>query len=1025
MSLMRPLAALICLSVISVCHAVGDTESTTPPLGLRHNNPRLTAFTGADVVVAPGRLLEDAMLVIRDGRVVAVALDAAIPEGATVIDLTGKRVYPGFIDPYTEYGLNRVGPLNPEKEELAPKYAGTRVGANAWNDAIHAEREWVAQFVPDADEAKAYLARGVTSVQSVKQDGIFRGMGFVTSLAQGLPNDVVLVPHSLQFAAFDKGSSQQSYPSSLMGSIAIVRQTLLDANWYRWAHAAYARGEGDERPEFNRAIEALAVNEAPIVFETNDELSLLRAARALRELSVQSIHVGSNLEYARIEQIAALDQPIILPVAYPAAPPVTTEDAAADVTLADLRHWERAPYNPSVLDAHGVRFAFTGHGLEGEKADFLGNVRRAVRRGLPPDAALAALTTVPAQLCGIADQAGTLEPGRRADFFIASGDVLTEPAEIFSVWIDGELAEEFLPVDQSDFRGSYRLKFDGREHRLKIRGKLAKLKGELKRGEDSAKLEGIETGRHGLTFHASLSELGTHGTVRFELKERDGALTAEVWMPGGTRTAASLRRDEDEKPEPEDEDEERLRLVSSLTRPNVAFGYAAPAEQESVLIRGATIWTAGPDGVLSESDLLVQDGRITRVGSSLDPPEGAQVIDARGKHVTPGIIDEHAHIAIARGVNEGTSAVSAEVRIGDVLDSDDISIYRALAGGVTTAQLLHGSANPIGGQAQVIKLRWGAPPEEMKFAAAPPSIKFALGENVKQSNWGDHQKTRYPQSRMGVESIMRDAFTAAEEYARAWDDYAGAPERRVIPPRRDLRLDALLEILRGERFVHCHSYMQAEILMLMRLAEEFGFTIQTFTHILEGYKVAGEMAEHGTTASSFSDWWAYKFEVYDAIPYNTCLLIDRGVVTSVNSDSREVMRRLNTEAAKSVMYCGTEPEKAIKLVTLNPAIQLRIDDRVGSLEPGKDADFVIWNGDPLSIYSKVEATWVDGARQFDLETDAMLREANLKERRALIQKVLDSPAESDKKNTEPNGHSAIKAEPAWNCEDVEDVWRRQ
>jgi len=392
-----------------------------------------------------------------------------------------------------------------------------------------------------------------------------------------------------------------------------------------------------------------------------------------------------------------------------------------------------------------------------------------------------------------------------------------------------------------------------------------------------------------------------------------------------------------------------------------------------------------------------------------------RVLDAAGKHLTPGLIDEHSHVAISHDVNEGTHAVTAEVRIGDVTNPDDINIYRALAGGTTILRSLHGSANPIGGQAQVIKLRWGSSPEEMKYVKAPPSIKFALGENVKQSNWGEQFTVRYPQSRMGVETIIKDAFQAALEYEKAWDVYnsIGSSQRqRTVPPRRELQMDALLEVLQSRMFITCHSYVGTEILMLIRLAEEFGFTVQTFTHVLEGYKVADEMAAHGSGGSCFSDWWAYKFEVYDAIPYNTCIMHDRGVVTCVNSDSPELGRRLNQEAAKSVTYCGMSPEEALKMVTINPAILLRVDEYVGSIKVGKEADFVIWNGNPLSVYSHPEQTWIEGRRYFDMVQDHRMREQVRHEKAQLVQKVLTSKSGSKsdkdvKKDDDELGQSQV------------------
>jgi imidazolonepropionase-like amidohydrolase len=361
------------------------------------------------------------------------------------------------------------------------------------------------------------------------------------------------------------------------------------------------------------------------------------------------------------------------------------------------------------------------------------------------------------------------------------------------------------------------------------------------------------------------------------------------------------------------------------------------------------------------------------------------------------------------------------VRIGDVIDPDDINIYRQLAGGVTAAHLLHGSANPIGGQCQLIKLRWGAEPEELKFEGAPATIKFALGENVKQSNWGDRFTRRYPQTRLGVEEIMRDAFQAALEYEAEWQRWRALPERerqRSIPPRRDLQLEALLEILRGKRLIHCHSYVQSEILMLMRLAEQFGFRVNVFTHVLEGYKVARELARHGAGASTFSDWWAYKFEVYDAIPYNPAIMHEQGVLVAINSDDAEMGRRLAQEAGKSVGYSGISEEEALKFVTLNPARMLRVDHRVGSIEVGKDADIVLWSGPPLSTRSVVEQTYVDGRCYFDRVRDEQLRQRDAQLRQQLEQRALQALRQG-----EPPAASKEQRRRLYHCEDNDDELR--
>ena len=404
---------------------------------------------------------------------------------------------------------------------------------------------------------------------------------------------------------------------------------------------------------------------------------------------------------------------------------------------------------------------------------------------------------------------------------------------------------------------------------------------------------------------------------------------------------------------------------------------------EVVVVRDATVWTSADDGVLEEADLLVRDGRIVAVGRDLDAPDDAHVIDARGKHVTAGLIDTHSHIAVVGSVNEGTNSTTAEVRIADVLNSEDGRIYEQLAGGLTSSHVMHGSANAIGGQCQAIKLRWGGTPDDLVLEGARKTIKFALGENPKRSNWNPPPgvERRYPRTRMGVEDVIRERFAAAVDYVRTreqWDSDRGPY------PRVDLQLEALAEILADERDIHCHSYRQDEILALMRLMEEFDGRVAVFQHVLEGYKVADEMAEHGAAGSTFADWWAYKFEVYDAIPHGTTIMDDRGVLTTVNSDSPDLARRMNTEVAKSVRYGGTSEERSLNMVTINAAAQLGADDRIGSLEAGKDADFVVWSHHPLATRAVAEQTWIDGALYWDHDRERARREAVDAEREALI-----------------------------------------
>jgi imidazolonepropionase-like amidohydrolase len=405
-------------------------------------------------------------------------------------------------------------------------------------------------------------------------------------------------------------------------------------------------------------------------------------------------------------------------------------------------------------------------------------------------------------------------------------------------------------------------------------------------------------------------------------------------------------------------------------------------KQQNVLIKNATIWTNEKDGILSNSDVLIKNGKIAAIGKNLSDA-AAKIIDGTGKHLSAGIIDEHSHIAGTGGINECSQSVTSEVRIGDIIDPEDIDIYRQLSGGVTSSHILHGSCNTIGGQTQLIKLRWGANAEQLKFADADPFIKFALGENVKRSY--SNSSNRFPDTRMGVEQVLTDAFTRARDYE------AMGPGKR-----RDLELDALVEIMYKKRFITCHSYVQSEITSAMRVAEKFGFRVNTFTHILEGYKVADKMKAHGANASTFSDWWGYKMEVVDAIPQNAYLMQKVGLNVAINSDDGEMARRLNQEAAKSVKYTDMSEEDALKMVTLNPAIMLHVADKTGSIKTGKDADLVLWSDNPLSIYAKAEKTIVDGIVYYDIEKDKLLREGIAKERARLIQKMIGAKKGGEK-----------------------------
>ncbi|RUO78875.1 amidohydrolase [Idiomarina tyrosinivorans] len=1006
----------VCGVILALVSSPSKADQTARVNGITDNTPSFVAFQNATIVMQPGQTVEHATLVIRNGLVEAVQRNNQAPQGARIIDATGFTIYPGFIDAYSDYGISKA--VKPEHTDDTPLYNNHREGGNAANDAIHAQQQWFSEFETQPEQAKQYIEQGFTSVQTARQDGIFQGQAVTVSLANNIANDVIYRANSRQFGSFDKGSSRQQYPSSLMGSIALIRQTLSDADWYRQAQG---KQYYDAAVEFNAALKALVdIDKQGMIFRVNDEKSLLRADKLFDQFGVPVSYVASGYEYDRIDAVQATNAALIVPLNFPAAPDVDGRYRAIDVDLAKLRHWERAPSNPAVIANAGMVFAFTLTGLE-KPEQFWHNLRRAMPYGLSEKQALAALTTVPAKLAGIDDKAGKLVPGYKADFVISRGDIFQQ-GEIYSVWLQGQ-EHVIKSMDAVDFAGHYQWPW-GSDQTAELTLKTS----------PSAELSLTINGEKWRTDKLQVQDQQTtwvafapneqHDAWRLALlPDSKHQFTLELIDPQGQRQHVIASRKPLANEEPEQQPSKPT-FVSKLTYPNRAFGLPQLPPRQNVVIRHATVWTATADGVLKDVDVYVENGRFSKIGKALSVPAGTQEIDAAGLHLTPGIIDEHSHIAIDGGVNEGSEAITSEVRIGDVVNPDDPHIYYSLAGGTTTAQLLHGSANPIGGQAQVIKLRWGATAEQMKFDAAPPSIKFALGENVKQSNWGDDYTVRYPQTRLGVETIMRDGFQQAIEYQQRKVEYqqlSSAERRKTAPPRPDQRLEALLDILNSKMFIHSHSYVASEILMLMNLAEEFGFRVNTFTHILEGYKVADEMAKHGASGSTFADWWAYKFEVYDAIPQNACLMQQRGVLTSINSDSEDLQRRLNTEAAKSVRYCGMSEHDALKMITINPAKQLHIDEHVGSIEVGKDADFVLWNHHPLSAYAQAQQTWINGRKYFDRDIDKQRQQQVAAEKNALIQKLLATPLEQ-RAGAE---HGYKEAQPLWRCETEHDVWLHQ
>lgn len=1000
--------ATLCVALLN-SHAAPPT--TVPVDGLRQNTPRVHALTGARIVIAPGHVVEKGTVVVRDG-VIEAAGDVKVPADARVWDLDGKTIYAGFIDGYGEMSISS---------------SAAQSGAPYWNSLVTPQVAVADHYTADLNLNKKLRGQGITARLVAPASGIVKGASSLVLTGDDSNREAIVRDRVAQHLRLtvSSGRGRDNYPNSPMGAVALARQAMLDADWYGDAWAVYRANPTLPRPERNDALESL--QEYPdsdnlLIADASNELFVLRADQYAREFALNVAVRGSGHEYKRLDAIVATGRPIILPLNFPKPPNVASTEAALNVDLEDLMHWDIAPENAARLDRAGVKIAFTSYGHK-DQGTFLASVRKAVERGLPSDAALRALTTTPAQLFGADGKLGTVERGKLANLVVTDGDLFADKTKIVETWVNGT-RYEVATEPEFDVRGDWEVNFEGREKpvTIELTGEPMKLAGtimlkpadaessdEEKKGELKLSRVGFRDARFSCTFEAK--ELFDDGVARLTAvvsfpDEGAASWLGDVTLADGKRLAITATRRDKHAKEPEkdskdtetkDKPKKPAAASFAVNYPLGAFGHENPPERpKAILFKNATVWTCGKAGIVENASVLVVNGRIKAVGKNVALPEGATVVDATGKHITPGIIDCHSHMATDGGVNESTQAITAEVRIGDFIDADDIEIYRQLAGGVTSSNILHGSANPIGGQNQVIKLRWGALPEAMKFMEAPQGIKFALGENVKQSNWGDEYNTRYPQSRMGVEQIMRDAFHAAKEYRGQWNRWR--QHREGLPPRVDLEMEAIAEIVEGSRWIHCHSYRQDEILALIRTLDDFDIRIGTFQHILEGYKVADAMAKHGAMGSAFSDWWAYKFEVYDAIPYAGALMHNAGVNVSFNSDDRELARHLNHEAAKAVKYGAVPPEEALKFVTLNPAKQLRIEKHVGSLEPGKHADLVVWSGPPLSNFSRCEQTWIDGRNYFNVEEDRRFRDEAQQMRNALVQKILASDEEMKKED---------------------------
>ncbi len=1185
-------AALALAGALALAQPTSDSPLADRPNGPRSATPTHHVLYNATVHPRPGTVWAPGFVEIRDGVIIdAGPIGKRIytpPEGARAHDLTGEYIYAAFIDPWVE--VDAPNPMD--------KSEGLH-----WNEKVMPHRRALAGEGLTKADRERLRDLGFAAAGIAPDDSVIAGLGAVVSTDDPASDASTVRPRAYRDAAFNTfhfetvGWGRRGYPTSHPGAVALIRQTLSDADWQR-----------GNQPEAPNALTPLEDRSRPLMFRAADPLEHFLAADIAREFDRPLVTVGNGMEFKWLDALKREAQAnsfsVVLPLRFPRQPDVSTVGKAEDIELEAMLEWEHAPANPARIVGAGITAALTTSELpKGQK--FFDNLRKAIDAGLSEKDALAMLTTLPAEILGVSGTLGTIEEGKAANILVTSAPVFDKDAKRHDLFINGR-HHRLADRKGIDFDGDWTLVVGPRNSptftmTFEVTGSAegkAKIKvteGPTTEGEDASTNDArkVEIQGNRISFLVddddANTEDGSGVYIMSGALNPDGTLRGTGINPSTEPFQWTATRDEavaDAKEDDADKKDDDTKTAEIPDLPGYPFGPYAVAElpdQQSVVYTNATLWTSGPQGIVENGTLIISGGKIQYAGPARGAParpRGATVINAEGKHITPGLVDAHSHTSLFRfGVNEAGQAITAEVRIGDSLDPSAINWYRQLAMGVTTVLSLHGSANPIGGQSQTHKVRWGARhPHDMRMEGAKPGIKFALGENVKQSNWGDDYTSRYPQTRMGVETIIRDRFTAAQEYMRRMADAgvplgeharadaateprsheatevgndartfgenlpgpdrvaesdgsrasgihrdegsaegrdlralatdasrsglgtvehrggarptqpAGRPQvpqdrtrlaggtqntvragdhdapdattptdrvaarrdgsspaspdplpretlnhtpswlrgsvaswlasstsslRRSVapslsPPRRDLELEAIAEILRGDRLVHCHSYRQDEILMLCRVAEDFGFTIGTFQHGLEVYKVAEVVQKHAIGASIFSDWWAFKYEVVDAIPGAGPLQAEAGVLSSYNSDSDELARRMNLEAAKATRYSHgfasgdptIDAENALRFVTINPAIQLGIGDRIGSLEAGKDADFVVWSGDPMSVYTMCEETWIDGRQYFSLEQDAQHRERTRAERQRLIQKILANPKKDADKDDE-------------------------
>lgn len=946
---MKRIARWIVVALSGLITPVAHGEFETP-----------IAIVNARIVPAPGQLIERGTILIEKGRITAVGTDVQLPPQVERISADGLTVYPGFIDATTNAGITAQEPAPDERARVEDEDPDVRDGpqsatVQAYRRLMHPH--WRTEDNYSTKAAKLDDARkaGFTAALVAPPVAIFSGRSAVIQLGDRPVRRSILRTGFAQHAAFVTSSGierrrrgfefgSEGYPTTTMGAMAAFRQIMLDSRWQADLQAWATRNAGRERPPFDRDLEALRELEGgktPVVFFANSENEIHRALDMAAEFKLRPIIAGGREAWRLVDRLKREDVPVLLSLRWSdepkkpdasnaksegkgkgrAATTQSTTRPAPDLEPAFDEEWESQTWEPQRLaderqrlwgeevdnarrlQEAGVRFAIASFEMKAP-ADVLKNIRKAVERGLPEDAAIAALTTRAAELLGVADSLGTIAAGKLANLTVMTEPLAKEKSKVRWVFVEGRRYDADRPGKRDDERG----------------------KGDKK--DDKPDVASARGTTSGPTSSASAST-----------------------SPATTSTTSTA---------PADAPTFRVEIEADR-KPRLHTG-------GNVLLKNATLLTI-TGGDLAESDLLIRDGKIAMIGHGLTAPAGVTAIDLRGYFVMPGIFDAHSHMCSDGGLNEGSLSVTPEVRVGDVLDHRDLAAYRALAGGVTAIHTMHGSANTIGGQCAVIRLKYGRPVVEWRFNESARTVKFALGENVKQSNFG-RRGSRFPNSRAGVEAVMRRSFDAARQYVAEHKQFDAdkAAGRDPRPLRRDLRLEALADVLNGDLWVNCHCYRADEILRLFDVAEGYGFRVATLQHVLEGYRVIPEMSRLGISGSTFSDWWGYKLEAYDATPYNAARMVQGGVVTTINSDSPELVRHLNLETAKSLHFGGLGANDALRMITLNAAMQFGVDRYVGSLEVGKRGDVAVFDGHPLDTFAKCVLTLIDGEAYFQHDT---------------------------------------------------------